>query len=326
MESQAKIDKELTFRPRINKSSSVVSPRFTHKTEDLLIKSAIQKRENIDDLANLKQKELMKECTFRPSVNPLSEVIDQSKNRLSSRHEKLYDEAKVRNEKFSKDAERVEDYPFKPQLVSKQCSLDDQTREACMQRLLYSKERFNRVIEETRKKQEEPIDEKTGQTFFKPIIGRGPESPRLTSVWDHLFSLQKQSSSTLQTSDHWRSLTEFPKTTELTEKIYQDFKLKRFMRIFSILDSDQDGLISESQADWKNTDPKICEMIKGIIAKLDQKELKFSVFVQKFDPLVMRMSVEERARILKRDEESKDREDLRINQSHQIISRNSNLN
>jgi len=193
MQSQEKVDKELTFKPVINESSNLVSPRVSHKTEDLLIKSIVQKRENICDLANHKVQEMMRECTFSPSIDPLSSLIDQYKNQPSPRFERLFDNAKVKEDKMLKLSENADAFPFKPTLVAKQQNLDDKTREACIQRLLYSKERFNRLMDEARRKKESLVDEKTGQPLFRPVTGRSPESPRPKQVWEHLYILGRES-------------------------------------------------------------------------------------------------------------------------------------
>lgn len=167
-EFDQKQEKELTFRPSINKYSALLSPRYLEKTEELLLKKALDKRERMEELKVRVNAEKMKECSFKPEINKNSEKINLSRSSSKPRFEELYDNAHKLSEKRLSLTESISrDFSFRPNIGEKK--REPEPPEAFISRLVNSKKKFEEEMERKRHKSMELIDE-NGQPLFRPRI------------------------------------------------------------------------------------------------------------------------------------------------------------
>ncbi len=61
-------------------------------------------------------------------------------------------------------------------------------------------------------------------------------------------------------------------TNNITDNIFLRLKEQSFKKIFNILDSDEDGVISSFNLDTKSLQPQIFQIVKPIIEELKSEE------------------------------------------------------
>ena len=158
-----KDEKELTFSPNINKVSSLMSPRFYEKPEEVLYKKAEKTKQKLEIIKQKIEEESLKECKFVPQINQFP-VQRQPNTKI---HEKLYLQAEQKKEKMLTIRENeLKQYTFSPnvELTKKQ----EEYKQPVHERLLDSRRKFEENLEEIRKNKESDFDENTGQKLFRP--------------------------------------------------------------------------------------------------------------------------------------------------------------
>ena len=137
-EAEDRLDKECTFKPRINKNArfSTKTNRETRKERFRRLSSthAVRERQLTEERAKAEAKE-MEQCTFTPKINPTGKSGSSSSQKGRSMNTKegiarLHREADARTiqrEKLKRkvDAEELESFPFKPSINRKSEELLD---------------------------------------------------------------------------------------------------------------------------------------------------------------------------------------------------------
>ena len=300
-EKDEKEVKELTFTPTINKVSSLMSPRYYEKPEEVLYKKAEATKQKIQLLKEKSEKEEFKECTFSPVINSVHrEKCNQTV------HETLYSQAEKNKEKLLQRQENeIKQYSFAPnvQLTKKK----EENSEPVHERLFKSKRDLEERLETIRNSKVEDIDEVTGQKFFNPVTESKVEG-RDRPVWEVLYS--KDSETKKEREEHlandkkfWELNAAAEKTSENTKKIFQDFKEKQYEKLFYLLDNDKDGLISANSITLDSIDERTILLLKPIFDDLQESELEIDLkgFVQRIDMISKTLNVGDRSHLLKRE-------------------------
>ena len=116
---------------------------------------------------------------------------------------------------------------------------------------------------------ENNIDSKTGQKFFQPKINQNSHLiKRNNDTFNKLYSDHKKQSVKKQKyekeiQERFSPLESF--ASEQSNEIYLKQKVNSFEKIFSILDKDQDGIISKFNVYTNGLDKKIQKIISPII-------------------------------------------------------------
>lgn len=300
-EKDEKEVKELTFTPTINKVSSLMSPRYYEKPEEVLLKKAEMTKQKIQLMKEKSEKDEVKECTFSPVINSVHrEKCGQTV------HETLYHQAEKFKEKLlQKQENELRQYSFAPNvnLTKKK----EENTEPVYERLMKSKKDLEERLELIRNSRAEDIDEMTGQKLFKPITESKVEG-RDRPVWEVLYS--KDSETKKEREEHmandkkfWELNAAAEKTSENTKKIFQDFKEKQYEKLFNVLDHDKDGLISANSISLDNIDERTILILKPLFDDLQESNLEIDLkgFVQRIEMITKTLNVGDRSYLLKRE-------------------------
>jgi hypothetical protein len=93
------------------------------------------------------------------------------------------------------------------------------------------------------------------------------------------------------------------KSSENSEKIFHDFRLRQYERIFKTLDSDGDGVISATAIQIKDIDISALKILAPFFEELEESKetLDFSQFSGKMDILIKSLNVAQRSQLLKKE-------------------------
>ena len=303
-EMQEKDEKELTFSPNINKVSSIISPRYYEKPEEILYKKAEKVKQKIELLKLKADEEALKECKFVPKINQGPRTRDSDK----PIHEKLYLHAEKQKEKMLQIRENdLKKYSFAPNVeITKK--REDADTQPVYERLVNSRKKFEEGLDEIRKSRVTDKDEVTGQKFFTPII-ESKTDRRDKPIWEHLYSqnsiaTKERQEMLVEEKRFWDANASAQKTTENTQKIFQDFREKQYEKIFNSLDSDKDGKISCSAISIEDLDSRTIEILSPIFEDLQENKhaIDFHGFIERINILSRALNVDERAYLIKREQ------------------------
>ena len=127
---------------------------------------------------------------------------------------------------------------------------------------------------------------------FRPRISRGPKNINQRNVTVNLDGFYDQ-----RITKEKKELQQSKKEDELEKKnlynqkskdIIIKMKIKKYKELFALLDSDQDGVISEDKIQLTKVEENILKNIKPILEELKQtkKEMNFKEFCLKLDKLM----------------------------------------
>ena len=313
-ESLDKDQKELTFSPTINKVSSMMSPRYYEKPEEILYKKAEKSKQKLELLKQKAEEDELKECNFMPKINHAPRLRDTQK----TIYEELYSQAEKKKEKMLQKRDNdLKQYSFAPniELTKKK---DEKSKEPVHERLINSKKHFEESLEEKRKSKITDYDENTGQKFFQPIIESKTE-PRNKPIWEHLYSIdseikKEREEALSEEKRFWDANASAQKTTVNTQKIFQDFRDKQYEKIFNLLDANKDGKISATEINLEGLDSKMIEILSPIFDDIQEnnREIDMNGFIQRMDILSKALNVEERAYLIKRENKAVEEPQERI--------------
>lgn len=93
------------------------------------------------------------------------------------------------------------------------------------------------------------------------------------------------------------------KSCEGSDKIFHDFRLRQYERLFKCLDSDCDGKISATAIKIDQIDVKALEILTPFFEELQTSEatISFEQFSSKMDVLCKSLNVAQRSQLLKRE-------------------------
>ena len=91
------------------------------------------------------------------------------------------------------------------------------------------------------------------------------------------------------------------KSCEGSDKIFHDFRLRQYERLFKMLDSDGDGSISATAIKIDQVDVKALEILTPFFEELQASEatMDFQQFSAKMDILCKSLNVAQRSQLLK---------------------------
>lgn len=336
---QRKVEQEVkqkshTFKPSINESSSLLSPRNIERTEDLLLRAADERRGRLESLSSEVISKKFEECTFSPKINKFSSRIEQLKHPHGPRFEKLYKEAaqrKSRQELLSEKAS-VYELSFKPNTSSSKWLQPNESKEAQLDRLYNSKKKFEEQMSDVRKSLEQQET-----SLFSPSTGRAPRAPvRITqrnadhkAVGSYLYELREQKKTLTQIV--WKEVEAAQleknsvRANSQSNRMYELFCLKHYERIFKILDSDRDGVISADKINLDGIEDPAVEIMKPIFEELQAvgESMSFMDFVEKLHYIMSTLSLHDRSHILKRHKQANFDCEMKVTFPQSYISKRS---
>ena len=307
------VERDLTFHPTINRKSSLLSPRYTTRTEDLLLRKEAEKKEKLEMRKLQMEEEKLKECSFTPRINQRSQMLDTSRSSASAkpRFEDLYQEASKRKER---QLERFEgavksEFTFKPEVHSSKST--DPDPESFLNRIVNSKKKFEEEMEKLRQELVTDVDPVTGQKLFEPVIAKDTRFERSLeagSIHEHLYSQKdhkKQITDRLaqELDENIKAAQRSTKVTQNSERLLENFRKKAFEHLFNLLDSDQDGLVSCEKVDIAAIEEKTASILQPVLEEIINREgpMDFQEFHVLMDQLVSRLTLDAKAHILKRE-------------------------
>lgn len=314
MKKQELFEKEIhnyTFSPLINNNSSAISPRVYDKPENILLKKGQEKQEKIKKLQENHEKEVSKECYFVPKIN------NNNKSRADSEriHVKLYNQAEKLKEKRNENIEaEFKQITFKPDVGNAHKKNIFETTEQFLDRLETSKrvaeEELERVRMEKQKAEiEHCLSMKPRPSYDTSKIARHNSEP----IWEYLYG-QKDSKKKeiLMSQQEFQKTLEnasiSKKTTENSDKIYSEFREKQFKALFKQMDSDLDGKISVNGINISNIETAVLRILTPLFEELEKSgsELTEEGFLVKMEQLYKVLNVEQRALLIKRQEQKEE--------------------
>ena len=258
-EEEKKMKKLLRSRPEI----STVPPSMDFHRQDnrkaiwsRLYEPNFQHRNTkVELMRREKEMQEMEECTFKPKISHRSKQIVGQRTRALNQHgiplhEQLYQEAEQRQRRFERYACWFPDHvTFQPQVSTEK--IDDSDYKDVIDRLYARKDQANRRLYYLKEELERPVDNETGQEFFKPKIGRKPHFQRNIAklpIGNYLYGMRYEfddKKEFLHTMDEQirDELVNQVFTTDRSEKLTTRMKGRRFREIFSLLDANGDGVI-----------------------------------------------------------------------------------
>ena len=127
---------------------------------------------------------------------------------------------------------------------------------------------------------------------FRPRISRGPKNinqrnvtVNLDGFYDKRITKEKKE---LQQSKKEEELEKKNLYNQKSKDIIIKMKIKKYKELFTLLDSDQDGVISADKIQLTKVEENILKNIKPILEELKQtkKEMNFKEFCLKLDKLM----------------------------------------
>lgn len=182
-------------------------------------------------------------------------------------HEKLYKQGLKRQKTF-KNTESV--------------NLRPEERAACVNRLLNSHLRTEAKLQKSRNLLEGLFDPETLKPKFVPEIGREPQSPLNQPVWTRLYGKET-------------------KEEEDNIDIYKAHRMSCYKNIFESLNSDPNGLISESTLENSKFDNDFCSVLRKILKKgLLEQGVNLNKFIGLMENGINYLNIQDRVMLFKR--------------------------
>ena len=316
IKKQEMFEKEIhnyTFSPLINTNSSVISPRVYDKPENILLKRGQEKQEKLKKLQEATEKETSSQCYFVPKINKNS----KSRSGVSNIHIELYNQAEKKKEKRNGDIENeFKQWTFKPDVGTAQKKNVFETTEQFLDRLEMSKrlaeQELERIREEKEKNEFLQVQSlKPRPSYDTNKLSRHNSEP----IWEYLYGQKDSKKKEIMVSqqEFQKSLAHASvskKTTEVSDRIYEEFRKKQFQKLFETMDSDLDGRISNSAINIANIETPVLKVLTPFFEEVQNsgQELTFQDFLAKMEELYRNLNVEQRAILIKRPDKKEQQE------------------
>lgn len=297
-EIEEKQAKELTFKPVINSSQS----RYEEKTEDILINKAKDYLAHKQSLKEKYDKEEIKDCSFRPNASKAKEF----NNKI---HEELYKEASKRQEK-QMELSNMKLYSFEPNADKPKNKSKNENKEQFIERLMNSKKKLEEEMEKLRAMQDIKYDPETGQKLYTPRLLNSSQASRRDGkqIWEYLYDLKDSKKENIkrileQEESIWQENVNQSKIGQHSLKVFENFRLKQYKRLFQVLDSDQDGKISAERIELDEIEPKTLEILSPLLEHLlnSEAEIGLEEFADHLEELRSHLDLHSRSYLIKRD-------------------------
>lgn len=280
MHLDKKLESTASFKPVINKNS-------------LRLAKNPNTRSTIHSRQSTKTEEVY---SFAPKLNEKSKKLaGNSTNRVQD----LYEEAKLREsrlEQMNQHARKTE-FPFKPEVTH---GKPHSSAEEIVERLVNSRNGYEKTIEDLKKKYEITRDPETGQEFFKPNICKSMDALKLQlsprsqeSVWDSLYKHQKK---VVEAEENFPYSPVKLDSKSRSEKLLLKVKIDRFSEVFQQLNPDVNGLISYKNIQVHEVDTKVLKIIAPLLSELEElnQPLNFEEFVDSMENLLKTLNTAEK--------------------------------
>jgi hypothetical protein len=291
----------------------------------------IEKNENMKQALKIKiEEEEGKELTFKPRINPVSNIIAQRMSNRSqdSVRKKESTIARVNNEK---QAEELSACTFIPKINPNSARMLEYRKKSNSDRFteLYEEANNRKMRQESllkqnlysfkpeicsthnisssgdrlyyKKSNEEMMFRKsddlkdpiTGQEYFIPQINKGKYfRNRELPIGDHLYNYQKRP---IENSDPYTRNPNL-EAKKRSEELIQKAKLNRYAEIFEQLNPNNKGMISHETIDKKYVEPIAYKLMIPLLDELKEgnETLDFEQFCYSMDNLLKILSPDER--------------------------------
>lgn len=310
-EIEEETSRETPFQPEINRYSSLLSPRFDARVEDLLLSWGNSQDQKLDQVRTQHSIDESKDCTFHPAVNPKSVSLASKKRGASGQpFDQLYKQAtQMRKREDVEYADlRKSEYSFRPESHGKKKA--EETQEEFLNRLVNSKKTIEEQLATQRQEQaaQQSVDSSTGQPYFRPHLQshKGNQPPRSQPIHEYLYSLRlAKLANTEKAAEKLgpRGLQTAPELTSKTQETYQRYVQGRMATLFSLLDSDRDGKITPETLDLSALGEKQATLLAPLTDAIrnSESDWDYDIFYGHLDGLLSSMTVEERHYVLKGD-------------------------
>lgn len=261
-----------SFTPHINPQS-----RRTRKTEELLLEQGQKSLDRLRLLRNSQLRQELIQCPFQPAVDPRSARLDMKRGNGSPRHEALFKLAGQKSEPMLESKEGVEK-PRRP-------------AEDLLARLSTSKLGFQARMEKLKREMEAPFDPATKQPFFSPKTNRRGPIKRDPRPAHERLSIPRNPSTLKEPVSSPQ-----PSVTGMSLTLVQDFRQRQVQKLFRMLDSDRDGLISGTTVDVGGLSDRAFLLLEPLWLHLKDSETEVNqvAFEERVGSLVDSLTVEER--------------------------------
>ncbi|OMJ74012.1 hypothetical protein SteCoe_27160 [Stentor coeruleus] len=306
MKKQEQFEKEIhnfTFSPLINTNSSMISPRVYDKPENILLKKQEENKEKLKKIKESQEQEYYKECSFTPKINNSAKSKEGVK-----KHKELYIQAEERRERKEKRIEEdLKQWSFKPDVGNARKKNVFETTEQFLDRLETSKKATEEEMERIRKEKERMELEYVNSKPYKQEKEKSFDRHNTAPIWDYLYSQRDSKKKEIETSQleflkSMEAASLSKKTTENSDKIYNDFRIKQYERLFTLMDSDYDGQISASAINITALELPVLKVLTPFFEELEKTQVSISLqdFCQSMENYYKTLNVEKRAILIKR--------------------------
>ncbi|KAL4450907.1 hypothetical protein ABPG74_011749 [Tetrahymena malaccensis] len=272
--------KELSFKPELNPNSVRIalnkrSEQFD-KTEDALIKQGQLYKEKKDIKKSERESQQLQECTFKPEVEPMSTYLYEMKKReqkdypYEGKFDKLHKEYIKRNQR-QEERQAFSECTFHPQITR-----PPKVQEPIpfVDRMMKSATEKEKKIQELKIKQQLEQQQEDVSTF-QPQIGRPPAHRNVNNLPVHEYLYNKKEEKKIKQenlikAEQEKQLKKQTSSSEKSNQIVESLKKNTLFQIFSQLDSDGDGLISQQNIDIQNLPDKVFRVIEPLFVEMEQ--------------------------------------------------------
>eukprot|EP00762_Andalucia_godoyi_P006861 ANDGO_00887.mRNA.1 hypothetical protein NAEGRDRAFT_79231 len=317
---EAENDPEATFKPQISQVARRMqgdAPSTKNEHLHRLLTSNEDREAARLRLALEEERRKMEGCTFQPQINRRSELLVSEKDRLlKEQHMTHYDQLfldaerrRLRQLEYEQLAEQ--EATFRPQTEKSsvfarkvQRQRDGENFDDFINRLVYSKQERDAVIEELKQQQADArVDPITGQPLFRPRLesARSNESSSNSdeqrsasvvsnrNVSDHLYNARTEIEAVRQRleqkeKDKVAQMANMTHSSEKSQKLFEEKKKKKFSILFSMLDSmDRDGFISADSCNTALLRSEVAREVLYILHSDPDKQYSFAEFSDALD-------------------------------------------
>ena len=276
--------KNCTFKPKVNNISyAALTNRYNNKLsyndEDNIINYKDYVNNKIEFLKEKYEKNQV-DYPFVPKINKRSITMDKNNighiKEIGPRYEQLYRNYKKKELDIHNLSNKIYDKNilFKPKVNvynSELLNLPFKERQkAYTSKTNERKKKMKELIEN-------PIDNKTGQKFFSPVINTNYERKyginNNFNTFENLFNDHQKKEAKINFLTEKIQNEENPNliyVNEISNNLYNEQKINSLKKIFKILDKDQDGIVSKFHIENDELPNNLNKIFMPIIEELKQ--------------------------------------------------------
>ena len=308
---------ECTHKPKVSRLSELIAERKLERKskpiEDFLIEEGANRARKLEQASSVKIGHELSELQEKPFISQLSREIAMEKSRAEGKaysqvHNNLYEDSIQRKNRSIVYEHNILYEPlhaFKPE---ERLVQDKHWNSSMLERLSkYSHEREKKIM--LKKAQLTPplkqmINPDTNMPYFHPLTGRSP-SNRSTTAEDVGRYLHDLCQITKDKIDKKREAmysrdNMVTKATEKSQTLIESKKAATFRRLFAVLDSDKDGVISADKVNIENIEEEALKYISPLLINMEElnMEIDEQTFVYGMEEIYKKLSVAERSKLI----------------------------